>query len=71
MGTMAKKIRVLLLETGITQKELASRINSSPTNLSGKLSRDNFSEKELQDIAAACGAEFEGNFIITSNGKKI
>lgn len=71
MGTMAKKIRILLVETGLTQKELANRLGTSPTNLSGKLTRDNFSEKELQEIAHACGAEFEGSFIITDSGKKI
>lgn len=71
MGTMTKKIKILLVEADITQKELANRINTSPGNLSGKLKRDNFSEKELQEIARACGAEFEGSFIITGSGKKI
>lgn len=71
MGTMAKKINILLLETGLSKTELADRLGTVPSNISGKLKRDNFSEKELQDIAAACGAEFEGSFIIKSNGKKI
>lgn len=71
MGTMTKKIKILLVETGITQKELADRINTSPGNLSGKLRRDNFSEKELREIAAACGAEYEGSFILKASGKKI
>lgn len=71
MGTMAKKINVLLIETDINKQELADKLNTTPSNLSGKLKRDNFSEKELQDIAKACGATFEGNFIITSTGKKI
>lgn len=70
MGTMAKKINVLLIETGLTKKELALRIGTTPSNLSGKLKRDNFSETELQEIAAACGAVFEGNFI-TNSGKQI
>lgn len=71
MGTMAKKINMLLIETDINKQELADKLNTTPSNLSGKLKRDNFSEKELQDIAEACGATFEGNFIITSTGKKI
>lgn len=70
MGTMTKKINILLIETGITKKELAERLGTSPANLSGKLKRDNFSEKELQEIAAACGATFEGSFI-TGDGKQI
>ena len=71
MGTMAKKINMLLIEMGITKKELAQRLGTTPSNLSGKLKRDNFSEAELQEIANACGATFEGNFIITSTGKQI
>ena len=71
MGTMAKKINVLLIETGITKRELAQRLGTTPSNLSGKLKRDNFSEAELQEIAAACGAVFEGSFMIIDTGKQI
>ncbi len=71
MGTMAKKINMLLIETDINKQELADKLNTTPSNLSGKLKRDNFSERELQDIAKACGAIFEGHFIISSTGKKI
>lgn len=71
MGTMAKKINMLLIEIGITKQELAQRLGTSPSNLSGKLKRDNFSEAELQDIANACGVVFEGNFIIKDTGKQI
>ncbi len=70
MGMMAKKINMLLIEMGITKQELAKRLGTSPSNLSGKLKRDNFSEAELQEIAAACGATFEGSFI-TNTGKQI
>ena len=71
MGTMAKKINMLLIEIGITKQELARRLGTTPSNLSGKLKRDNFSEAELQEIAAACGATFEGNFTVINTGKQI
>ena len=71
MGTMAKKINMLLIETGISKQELARRLGTTPSNLSGKLKRDNFSERELQEIANACGAAFEGHFIIAESGKKV
>lgn len=70
MGTMTKKINMLLIEMGLTKQELAKRLGTTPSNLSGKLKRDNFSELELQEIAAACGATFEGKFI-TDTGKQI
>lgn len=71
MGTMAKKINMLLIEQEITKQELAKRLGTTPSNISGKLKRDNFSEAELQEIAKACGATFEGTFIITDTGKQI
>lgn len=43
MGTMAKKINMLLIEIGITKQELARRLGTTPSNLSGKLKRDKFS----------------------------
>ena len=71
VGTMAKKVEILLLELDIPKKELASRLGFTQSNLSAKLKRDNFSEKELQDIAEACGATFKGSFRITDSGKEI
>lgn len=71
MGTMAKKIEMLLIELDIPKKDLATRLGTTQSNLSGKLKRDNFSEQELQDIAKACGVSFKGSFIINAIGKEI
>lgn len=71
MGTMAKKIEMLLIELDIPKKDLAARLGTKQSNLSGKLKRDNFSEQELQDIAKACGVSYKGLFIIDDTGKEI
>ena len=71
IGTMSKKIEMLLIELDIPKKELSSRLGTTQSNLSAKLRRDNFSEKELQDIATACGVTFKGSFIIDDTGKEI
>lgn len=71
MGTMSKKIEMLLIELDIPKKDLAARLGTTQSNLSGKLKRDNFSEQELQDIAKACGVAFKGSFIIEETGKEI
>ena len=71
MGTMAKKIEMLLIELDIPKKDLATRLGTTQSNLSGKLKRDNFSEQELQDIAQACGVSFKGFFIVGDTGKEI
>ena len=67
---MTKKINTLLIEMNISKKELARRLNTSPSNLSGKLKRDNFTEKELRQIAALCSATFEACFV-TDTGRRI
>ena len=68
---MAKKIRTVLLERDMTIKELATRIGTNGNNLSNKLARDNFSEKELREIAAALDCDYDGIFTLKENGKMI
>ena len=68
---MSIKIRTLLLERKMTIKELANKIGTNGNNLSNKLSRDNFSEKELREIAAALDCDYEAAFIMRDTGKKI
>ena len=49
---LSEKIRILLIKRGnISEAELARRLGESPQNLSSKMRRDNFSEKDLQRIA--------------------
>lgn len=71
MGTMAKLIEILLIERKISKKELAEKLGTTPSNISGKLKRDNFSEKELEEIAKVCNATFSGRFILNDTGKEI
>ncbi len=68
--TMGEKIRILIKRKKITISELANLIETTNQNLSNKLTRDNFSEKELQQIAEALGCKFEG-FFVFEDGDKI
>lgn len=68
---MSKKIRTVLLERDMTIKELAEKIGTNGNNLSNKLSRDNFAEKELREIAEALDCDFDGIFTLRDNGKTI
>ncbi|SHM99278.1 Cro/C1-type HTH DNA-binding domain-containing protein [Anaerosporobacter mobilis DSM 15930] len=69
--TMTKKIRTVLFERDMTIKELAEKIRTNGNNLSNKLARDNFSEKELREIAEALDCEYDGIFTLRDSGKKI
>lgn len=69
--TAGEKIRVILGRRGMTLAELASRTGQSQPNISNKMSRDNFSEKELKEIAAALDCAFEPTFRMIDTGEEI
>lgn len=68
---MAKKIRTVLLERDMTIKELAEKMGTNGNNLSNKLARDNFSEKELREIAEALDCDYDGIFTLRDSGRII
>ncbi|MGE7676281.1 helix-turn-helix domain-containing protein [Lysinibacillus sp. NPDC094403] len=67
---MAKKIKMLMVEKDITLSDLAEKIGTSQPNLSNKMKRDNFNEKELNQIAEVLEVKYEANFVL-EDGKKI
>lgn len=69
--SMAEKIRIILIKRKMTLTTLAERLGKSPQNISAKLTRDNFSEKELQEIAIAVNCSFEASFTLNDTGEKI
>lgn len=69
--SMAEKIKIVLIKRKMTVTALAEKMNTSPQNLSGKFSRDNFNEKELAAIAAALDCTFEANFVLNDTGEKV
>lgn len=68
---MTEKIKIALIKRGMSVKELAERLGCTSQNLSGKFKRDNFSERELQEIAAAMNCKFYGSFIDNENGEEL
>lgn len=68
---MSEKIKIVLLKKKMTVTTLAEMIGTTRSNLSNKLSRDNFSENELQQIAKALDCDLETYFIIRNTGEKV
>ncbi|MGK4117643.1 helix-turn-helix domain-containing protein [Lysinibacillus capsici] len=66
---MAEKIRMLLAKENKNLTELAALLGTSQPNLWKKMKRDNFSEKELVEIAEAMGVKFEANFVYEDGSK--
>lgn len=68
---VSEKIRILLIKRKMTMSELADKIEVTPQNLSNKLSRDNFSEKEMQEISKALGCNLNISFKMEESGEEI
>ena len=51
--------------------ELAESLGTSQSNLSNKLKRDNFSEKELKQIADILDCDFRGFFVMRDTGEEV
>ena len=47
----SRKVKILLMDKHLQQKQLAEKLNTSKNNLNNKLVKDNFTEKDMQSIA--------------------
>ncbi len=69
--TTGEKIRIVLKRRGMRMGDLAEKTGQTRQNLSNKMSRDNFSEKEIKQIAAALDCEYEAYFVMRDTGDKV
>lgn len=67
--SVKKTIEHLLIEKEMTLSDLAEALGTSVQNLSNKMKRDNFTEKDIIAIAKACNCDYKISFV--SNGKEI
>ena len=65
---LTKKLRIAMIETEVSQVELAKRTNQSQSNLSKKMIADNFNIKEYERLVTALGSQLEIK-IVLPNGK--
>jgi transcriptional regulator with XRE-family HTH domain len=69
--TFGEKIKIIMGRRDFSISDLAKKTGQSPQNMSNKMSRDNFSEKELKEIAAALDCTFEMVFKMNDTGEEI
>lgn len=69
--SMGEKIKIVLKRRNMTLGELAEKTTQSRQNLSNKMSRDNFSEKELLQIANVLDCTYQAGFIMNDTGEEI
>ncbi len=68
--TTSDQIRVLCVRTGVSQSELARRINQTPQNFNAKLKRNTVTQDELNKIADVLGVTYEQYFVL-ANGDQV
>ena len=70
--SMVQSIRIAMVKKGnLSEAELARRVGVTPQNFNHKMKRDNFTEKDLQEIADALGLKLEISFVDPETGEKI
>ena len=67
----SEKIKVILKRRKMTLKELSEKLDQRGSNLSNKLARDNFPEKEIKKIADALDCDYEAWFVMRDTGEKL
>ncbi len=70
VSKLRDELKKLLIDCGMTQRQIAERLNISPQQLSNLFNKKNFSLDDAKKIADALGATLEIN-IIMSNGEKV
>ena len=65
--SVSEQIKVLLKRRGMTARELAEKLNTTPQNLQNKLTRDDFKTSDIKAIAAALDAVFVCELIEKEN----
>ena len=67
--TLVEKIRIVMIRrNGITINQLAFKMNIPAQTMYNKFKRNNFTEKELLDIADALNCDLIINFKMRDNG---
>ncbi len=69
--SMGEKIKIVLKRRNMTLGELAEQTSQSRQNLSNKMSRDNFNEKELKTIANVLDCTYHAGFTMNDTGEEI
>lgn len=62
--SVAEKLRLIMKRKGITMGELAEASGQTRQNLSNKMTRGNFSEKDIIKLAEALGCTAEIRFVL-------
>ena len=69
--SIGEKVKILMKRRGMTLGELAEATGQTRQNLSNKMSRDNFTERDAATMAAALGCTFTPLFTMGDTGETL
>lgn len=69
--SIGEKVKILMKRRGMTLGELAEATGQTRQNLSNKMSRDNFTERDAAAMAAALGCTFTPLFTMEDTGEAL
>ncbi|MDY4954366.1 MAG: helix-turn-helix transcriptional regulator [Candidatus Onthomonas sp.] len=61
--TVEQKLKMALSYRGISQAELARKMNTTPSNLNQKVKRNTLTKEELESIAEILGGRWRAEFV--------
>lgn len=67
---VSKQLKAILAYKDSSAARLAEKLNCSQANISQKFKRDNFSEKEMKEIADILDCDLKITFIDRATGKE-
>ena len=62
--SVAEKLRLIMKRQNMTMGELAEASGQTRQNLSNKMTRGNFTEKDIESLASALGGSVKISFIL-------
>ena len=68
--SVAEKIRLIMKRQKMTMGELAEASGQTRQNLSNKMTRGNFTERDIESLARALGCQAKISFVL-SDGTEI
>lgn len=69
--TFAEKIKIVLSRRDMTITDLSSSLGTSRQNLTNKLARDNFQEKEMIEISQKLNCSYKGLIVMNDTGEEL
>lgn len=67
---MSEKIKLVMVKRNMNGKQLAEKMGCTPSNVYNLLKKDDWSEKQLAQVAEILDCRFDANFVLNDSGEK-